>query len=269
MSRLAGKRVVLTGASGGIGSEVARMLVKRGAKIVLVGRGESGLALLQSELQQTESSRKAEIIYVTADVTSTEDRESVIEHALSGMGGVDLLINLAGAMSFTEFSNEAPEITEQLFRVNVLAPMHLSRMIIPHMVEKGSGQIVNVGSIFGSIAFAWFTSYSSTKFALRGFSEALRRELDGTGVTVTYIAPRAVRTSFNSDQVTEMCQQLKMNMDEPDEVASMIVGALESGAKDTYLGFPEKLFVRINSLFPRLVDKALSGQNREAKRYIN
>ncbi len=269
MSKLAGKRVVLTGASGGIGSEVAHLLVKRGASIVLVGRGESSLALLQSELQQNKPSGEAGITYVAADVTSEADREQVIEQALARMGGIDLLINLAGAMNFTEFSNEKPEITEQLFRINVLAPMHLSRMIVPHMVEKGSGQIVNVGSIFGSIAFAWFASYSSAKFALRGFSEALRRELDGTGVGVTYIAPRAVRTSFNSDQVTEMCHQLKMNMDEPDEVALMIVNALESGAKDKYLGFPEKLFVRINSLFPRLVDKALSSQNREAKRYIN
>ena len=71
--------------------------------------------------------------------------------------------------------------------------MLLVRQLLPEMVARGDGRIVNVGSTFGSIGFAWFAAYSASKFGLRGFSEALRRELDGTGVTVTYVAPRAVK----------------------------------------------------------------------------
>ncbi len=267
--RLSGQRVVLTGASGGIGRAVARQLVEKGARVVLVGRREEALAALEEELLQAGFGADQGIFSLAVDVTEDTDRQRLVEFANSAMGGVDILINLAGAMSFSEFSQESAAVTEQLFQANILAPMQLSRLLIPQMRRQQSGEIVNVGSIFGSIAFAWFTTYSSTKFALRGFSEALRRELAGSSVGVTYIAPRAVRTPFNSDRMVEMCKATGTQMDEPEAVARQVVDALEQGKRECYLGFPEKLFVRINSLFPRLVDRALNGQNRIAKSYLD
>ncbi|MBT6879138.1 MAG: SDR family NAD(P)-dependent oxidoreductase, partial [Gammaproteobacteria bacterium] len=200
---LGGKKVILTGATGGIGQEVAQALVAKGTWVLLVGRNQVSLSILEKSLKSEGYGSDRGVFSVSADVSVESQRQHIVEFAHGAMGGVDILINLAGAMSFTEFSEESLETTEQLFQSNVIAPMQLSRLLLPEMVEQGSGNIVNVGSIFGSIAFAWFTTYSSTKYALRGFSEALRRELVDTGVEVTYIAPRAVSTPFNSERMME------------------------------------------------------------------
>ena len=136
----------------------------------------------------------------------------------------------------------------------------MTNALLPHLLKKGKGQIVNLGSIFGSIGFPCFASYSASKFALRGFSEALRRELTGTGIGVTYVAPRFTRTAFNRSAVTRMANALKMNQDDPESVAASVIAAIERNDRERYLGWPEKLFVRINSILPRLVDPRLIKQ---------
>ena len=256
--KLANKRIILTGAAGGIGSEVAKQLAKKGAHLALVDRNVEQLEKTANEITPFGS----RIAIIAADLTSEAGRRSVIDQALKTYGEVDMLINLAGMMSFADFSAEDPMVTELLYKVNVLAPLHLTQALLPHMIEHGKGQIVNIGSIFGSIAFAYFATYSSTKFALRGFSEALRRELEGTGINVTYIAPRAARTGFNNDAINKMSSAVKMNMDTPAVVATHIIRAIEKDAKDYYIGWPESLFVRINALFPRIVDLAVKKQNQ-------
>jgi short-subunit dehydrogenase len=136
--------------------------------------------------------------------------------------------------------------------------------VLPAMKAQGQGRIVNVGSVFGSINFAHFVTYSSAKAGLRGFSQALRRELAGSGVGVTYIAPRAVRTPLNSSAVMAFAKVTGMNMDEPEVIARRIVEAIRVGRPEAYFGFPESLFVRINALFPGLVDRALFANDRKA-----
>jgi short-subunit dehydrogenase len=139
--------------------------------------------------------------------------------------------------------------------------MLIAHQVLPTMLEQKCGHIVNIGSTFGSIAFACFAAYSASKFGLRGFSEALRRELDGSGIKVTYIAPRAVKTKMNTSAVYRMADELNMQMDDPEWVAQCIVANIEKERKDVYLGFPESIFVRLNALLPRLVDSALRKQN--------
>ena len=189
-------------------------------------------------------------------------REQAVDALRDLLGGVDLLINCAGLLSFRPFAEEDPAVLERIVQLNLVTPMLLVRQLLPAMLERGSGRIVNVGSTFGSIGFAWFAAYSASKFGLRGFSESLRRELEGTGVGVTYVAPRAVKTSLNTGAVYRMAEATKMNMDEPAWVAAGIVAAIEEDAKDVYLGFPEKFFARLNSFLPRLVDGGLRKQNR-------
>jgi short-subunit dehydrogenase len=132
------------------------------------------------------------------------------------------------------------------------------------MKARGGGQIVNVGSIFGSINFAHFVTYSSAKAGLRGLSQALRRELAGTGVDVTYIAPRAVKTPLNTAQVLAFAKLTKMQMDEPGAIADRIVAAIKDRRRDVYFGGPESVFVRLNALLPGLVDRALAANDRKA-----
>ncbi len=256
--KLEGKSVILTGAAGGIGAMLAEALSARGARVALVDRNAGAL----EEIQKRLTNRGGQALAIPADLLDPAQLATVVEQARLGLGGIDLLINVAGLLSFRPFAEEDPALLERIVQLNLITPMLLARQALPHLLKAGSGRIVNVGSTFGSIGFAWFSAYSASKFGLRGFSEALRRELDGTGVGVTYIAPRAVRTKLNTGAIYRMAEAVKMNMDEPDWVVEQIMAAIDRDAKDVYLGFPEKLFVRINALLPRLVDSALRQQNR-------
>jgi short-subunit dehydrogenase len=255
------QRVLITGASGGIGRQLALHLASKGAHVALLGRRAEPLQVVADKI--AELSGKAFI--VCADLTRGEERQAALTKLNHMLGGIDILINNAGATDFSEFATSDPAVVEQIIRTNVIAPMLLTRAILPQMLEQNRGQIVNVGSIFGSIGFACFTAYSASKFAVRGFSEALRRELDGSGVNVTYVAPRAARTGLNTEAVYRMAEAVGMNMDSPERVARLIVKAIEKDRKDCYFGWPESLFVRINSLLPRLVDSALRKQNRSMR----
>ncbi|MCU7917336.1 MAG: SDR family oxidoreductase [Candidatus Thiodiazotropha sp. (ex Epidulcina cf. delphinae)] len=255
--KLEGARILLTGAAGGIGMEVARTLSAGGASLALLGRDRERLEGLADSLRKD----SRQVLTQAVDLLDAEARNAAVAHVNEQFGGVDVLINNAGMASFRPFTEEQPEVIEQIHQLNTLVPMQLTRQLLPDMIRRGSGRIVNVGSTFGSIAFAWFAAYSASKFALRGFSEALRRELQGTGVDVAYIAPRAVRTRFNTSAVYRMAEAVKMNMDEPDWVAKRIADSIRKDRKEVYLGFPESLFVRVNALLPRLVDGAMRKQN--------
>lgn len=256
------KRVILTGAAGGMGSILVRGLLERGAKVAMVDVNADALQLLAADLS-------GDVSPVAADLSSAAGCAAAVESCQQYLGQVDMLINLAGLNSFANFADEDSSRIEMMMRVNVLAPMLLTRALLPSFLAQKSGKIVNVGSIFGSIGFAWFTTYSTSKFGLRGFSESLRRELADTGVQVSYIAPRAVKTPMNNDKVMLMGEATGMNMDEPHVVVAKIIQAIETDKKDSYFGFPESLFVRVNALLPRLVDKALAGQNKIAKTFLN
>jgi short-subunit dehydrogenase len=247
-------KTLVLGASGGIGSAVARQLAARGAAVILVGRQPEPLDRLARELSKGGGS----ISVMTGDLAV--DAPSIVEQAIDAVGNVDMLINCAGVQTFGFSKDEAAADTAKLFATNVVGPIQLINALLPHMLERDHGRIVNVGSIFGSIGFPCFASYSASKFALRGFSEALRRELAGTAIRINYIAPRYTRTNFNRDAVAQMAQALNMGQDSPEHVAEQVIAAIETDSANTYLGWPEKLFVRINAILPHLVDKSLMKQ---------
>jgi short-subunit dehydrogenase len=178
----------------------------------------------------------------------------------------DILFNLAGIQHFGPLERQSPAHLLTSYMVNLVAPVRLTQAVLPQMKARGSGQIVNVGSVFGSINFAHFVTYSSAKAGLRGFSQALRRELAGSGVAVTYVAPRAVRTPLNTPLVMEFARMTHMNMDEPQRIADKIVTAVRARKREVYFGFPESLFVRLNALLPGVVDQALATNDRKAAR---
>jgi len=248
--------ILITGACGGIGGTIARQLAARGTSLILVDRDIERTEQLAVELRAA----GAKVLALSGDLTETAVPTRLVADAIRLAGGIDILINCAGVQNFGFFADEAAADTTTLFNVNTVAPINLINAVLPHMLAKKRGQIVNLGSIFGSIGFPCFASYSASKFALRGFSEALRRELTGTGIGITYVAPRFTKTPFNRSVVTRMADALKMNQDEPESVAASIINAIEHDRLDRYLGWPEKLFVRINSIFPRLVDSSLMKQ---------
>lgn len=253
------KRVVLTGAAGGMGSVLARLMSEKGAKLALVDANAEAVEKLASELACS--------VAVAGDLSTRQGCEKIASEAAEKLGGVDVLINLAGIMSFTAFEDENDERIELLMHINLIAPMLLSRTLLPGMLAQNSGRIVNVGSMFGSIGFAYFAAYSASKFGLRGFSQALRRELADSGVGVTYLSPRAVKTAINTGPIMEMNVATKTNMDEPEAVAGMILEAIETEKNEAYFGFPESLFARINGILPSVIDSGTADQNRIAREF--
>lgn len=249
---LSGKQIAVTGGGGGIGAPLCTELLARGAMITVIGRTQA-------------LPDKAEFLH--GDLSTVEGIIDVAGKLRSRR--VDILINLAGVQYFGLCEQEPPEHTARLFTLNLLAPVMLAQALLPQMKARGDGQIVNIGSIFGSINFAHFATYSSSKAGLRGFSQALGREVRDAGVAVTYVAPRAVKTAFNSTRVLEYGRLTKMNMDPPEWVAAEITKAIVKRKKEVFLGFPEKLFVRLNAIAPHLVDQALAANDGKAKALFN
>ena len=170
---LSGKRIILTGAAGGIGYRLALLLAGKGAQLALVGRNAPRVTEICKEINKQGGKAAA----VALDLTSEGAADQVIAAAMQAMGGLDIVINNAGIMDFTLYERQSPERIAQVINVNVTAPILLIRAALPHLLAQNSGRIVNIGSAFGSIGFAHFATYCASKFAMRGFSEALRREL--------------------------------------------------------------------------------------------
>jgi short-subunit dehydrogenase len=244
---LSKRKIVLSGSSGGIGQRVGARLLERGASLATISRSANGLP----------GGR-----HFTADLSSETGRKSAV--AFVGDEQPDVLINLAGIQYFGPAEQQSSSDVEATYAVNLIAPVLLSQAVLPAMKRKRFGQIVNIGSILGSIGFAYFATYSSSKAGLRLFSEALRREVADTGIVVSYIAPRAARTGLITRKVAQYADLTKMAIDEPDEVASRIVDAVEGGGKDVYFGGVEPLFVKLNGALPRLVDFFLASNDRKA-----
>jgi len=247
--------ILLTGAAGGIGSVIAESFASSGARLLLTDLNNAALKELAARLQNQHA---VELEIVAADLSSEPGRWQVVTAAQAFKANV--LINSAGYNRFGLLADISDADVERIFSINVITPILLCRALLPWFIAQEYAHIVNIGSTFGSLGYAGFASYSASKFALRGFSEALRRELADTDVQVHYLAPRAVRTAFNEDAVNRMNAALGVTMDAPDVVPGAIARMLRHGQSEHYIGRPERFFVKLNALFHRLVDKGVSGQ---------
>ncbi len=250
------KTVLLTGASGGIGQAIAHSLAKQGARLLLVARDKAKLAALQQSLPEPE--RHA---YLSADLTTDSGRSLLGEliDAWREQGQrISVVINNAGSNQFQFFSQRRKESLESELNLNLLAPMLLSQAALRWLERPGL--ILNIGSTFGSIGYPGYASYCAAKAGLHRFSEALDRELDGSGIKVLYLAPRATDTELNSAAVIELNRQLGNRSDAPQRVAEHVLEMLDEEHSMRWIGWPEKLFVKINQWFPRLVSQSIHKQ---------
>ncbi len=259
--RLSDCRVVLTGASGGIGRALAEQLCAEGAQVIAVTRQPQALEPLLRLYPQR-------IHPVEADLRDAAGRHAVLD-AARRLGGVNLLLNAAGVNRFALFEQVDDEQIDDLLAVNLVATLQLTRALLPTLRNQPHALIVNVGSTYGSIGYPGYAVYCASKFALRGFSEALRRELADTAVDVLYVAPRATRTGMNSSAAMALNEALNSRVDEPQRVAWQVTRAIERNLAELYLGWPEKLLVRLNGLLPGLVDRAIRKQLPIIRRFIH
>lgn len=246
------KRVLVTGASGGIGCALVAELLKEGAQVLLSGRDHAVLSTVVEHHPERERSA-----VFAADIANASDRARLCDFASRWRGGIDILINNAGVNDFAFLSAQSGESLDAAVTTNLVAPMDLCRRLSSRLELSDEAHIVNIGSVLGSIGFAGNSVYCATKFGLRGFSEALRRELADTNIRVHYFAPRATRTPFNSDAVNDLNRALGNASDDPAEVARYIVRSLQGEELESVIGWPERFFARLNAVLPRLVDRAL------------
>lgn len=262
--KIASARVLLTGASGGIGIEILRQLLERGACVAAVSNDLRPVRAAFPEL--ADDGRR--LLLVEGDLTSAAFRAEAIETAaLWGGGGIDILINAAGAAEFALLEDQAARGIEFVTQLNLVAPMDLSRLALPLLAAAPQGLIVNLGSVFGAIGYPGNAVYSATKFGLRGFSEALRRELADSSTGVLYLAPRATRTPLNPPAVNALNERLGNKVDEPAFVAGRILRAIARSRGVVTFGWPERLFVRINALLPGVVDRAIGAKLADVRHF--
>jgi len=257
--QLEGKRIVLTGAAGGMGELIALALAAQGANLVLTDVNEQRLDRLVTRLGPPH-------VGVAADLCAEQGR-ATLHQVCRDLDGIDLLINAAGMSEYKLLEQQSSARLELMMTINLVVPMLLIQEMLPLLKMRPEAAIVNMGSTFGSIGHPGFATYCASKFGLRGFTESLRRELSDTRVQVYYIAPRATRTDMNSPAVVQLNEELGNTMDDPAVVVDALLQMLVSkSGGDYFLGWPEKLFVRINGLLPKIVDGALGKQLTTIKR---
>ena len=258
--------VLLTGACGGIGRAIATELTKDGASLYLIGRDEAALKDLRESLL-TFASPDQQIRIDVVDLTIDSDLDQMVSRLEQLPKPINTLINNAGVTSFDLFENVAVEKIEQVIYLNTIVTMKLTHRLLPSFKTLAEARIVNVASTFAAIGFPGYSIYCASKFAVRGFSEALSRELADSHVSVGCFMPRATQTSINSSQVVALNEKLKVAMDKPEVVAKALARFLSSRRKTQAIGWPEKLFVRLNSIFPTLVSNAIEKKLPIIKQY--
>ena len=260
--RLDGSVALVTGAGSGIGRAIAVELSRRGARLILLGRRQPGLEETRERL-----ARPLRAAVLTLDLADPRERAGLAAQVAAMTSGLDLLVNNAGIVRAGALSDQDDAIWREMLEVNLLAPMTITRDLLPLLAASSQGRVVNVGSMFGDIGFPFFAAYSASKFGLRGWSEALRRELADQGVGVTYCAPRGARTPA-SDGFQRYVRAFSMRLDATETVARRVVDGIAADARDIYPIGPERFFLIVQRLLPRLIDGGLrrrvAAENKKA-----
>jgi short-subunit dehydrogenase len=261
LNGVAGRGVLLTGASGGIGQCLALRLAEAGATVYAVGRRADALHALAAR------ARPGAIRPVVADLATADGIDAVRRAVAAAPIPVSLLILGAADSRFGLFEHSSVVDVQAQVATNLVAPMLLVRALLPSLMRLPEAGVVGIGSTFGSLGYPGFAAYSASKFGLRGFLEALAREHADTPLRVQYLSPRATRTALNSPAVEAMNAELGVAVDDADLVAASLLEAIESGTRRRQLGWPERLFARLNGALPELVDRALAKQLPIVRRF--
>ena len=256
--RIDGKVVLITGASEGIGAACAAAFRERGARLSLTARSEAKL---------TAAGGNGALV-TAGDITLEETRQRVVERTIERFGAIDVLINNAGMGMYAPSWRASLEDVRRMFELNLFAPLALAQLVAPHMRERRSGTIVNVGSIAGKVTLPWFTMYSASKYALGSWTDGLRMELKRYKVHAMTVCPGYVQTGFQSHVLAgrppEKVLQGKRFAITAAQCASAIVRGVERDARTVVTPAAGWLFVLAERLFPRFVESRMAAINEEA-----
>jgi len=265
---LRGKVVLITGGSRGLGLVLARHICSRGGNVVLIARDAEELARAKSDLAR----RHSTVMTIPCDLLDTEQIQAAVRQAIDRFGKIDILINNAGTIEVGPLEHLMPEDFERAMRLHFWAPFDLISQIVPEMRIWGGGRIVNISSIGGKVAVPHMASYSASKFALTGFSDAIRAELARDNIHVTTVAPGLMRTGSHvnakfkgrhDDEFAWFAASagaplISMNAD---RAARKILAACRRGQPSLTLTFTARTTILGNALFPNLTGYTMKFVN--------
>ncbi|MBB1192366.1 3-ketoacyl-ACP reductase [Flavobacterium sp. SOK18b] len=206
MTDLKNKNALVTGAGKGIGKAIALALAKEGVNVILVARTQEEIDSVAAKVR----SLRVKALAVTADVADINSVNAAVEKALSEFGTIDILINNAGIASFGKFLELEPTDWERIIQVNLMGPYYVTRAVVPNMIERQTGDIINISSTAGLAGNALTSAYSASKFALLGLTDSLMQEMRKHNIRVTALTPSTV--------ATDMAKELKLTDGNPDKV---------------------------------------------------
>jgi short-subunit dehydrogenase len=251
---LAGRVVVVTGASSGIGAATAVACGRAGMRVALAARRADRLARVAEEVRAGGGAARV----VPTDVADETAVQALIEGTVEAWGRLDVLVNNAGAGILAPAEQTTPAEYERLVRVNYLGAVRAVLAALPHMRRQGSGHVVNVASVLGKRASPFRAAYVGSKFALVGFSEALRMELRGTGIAVTCVCPVGTSTEFHEVEPNRLGVPGRGGpIQSAEHVARAIVRALRRPRAEVHPYPPARLLFLLNALAPGLVDRLM------------
>jgi len=259
--QLSGMRVLVTGASQGIGRALVLAAIKRGARVVAAARSREMLASLAREAEAL----GGEIETVVADVTSHQDRQKMLHAAVERFGGLDVLVNNAGIGATGHFMEASEDRLRQIFEVNFFGLAETIRLAVP-ILEKGNKPIiVNISSALGKRAFPARSEYSASKYAVQGLSDALRAEMVRYGIDLLVVSPGLTATNFPKNMLENKARYVidHTRSMTPEQVAEATLRAIEKGKNDVVLSFKAKLLNVVNRFFPRFVSWVMSKKVRK------
>jgi short-subunit dehydrogenase len=254
-----GRVVLITGASEGIGAACATAFRQRGAQLSLTARS----------LAKLEAAGGADALITAGDITNEQVRQSVVNRTLEHFGAIDILINNAGMGMYAPSWRAPMADVRRMFDLNLFAALGMAQLVVPHMRERRSGTVVNVGSIAGKVTLPWFTLYSASKYALGSWTDGLRMELKPYGIHCVTVCPGYVKTEFQQHVLAgrppEKVLQGKRFAITAAECARAIVRGVERDARTVVTPASGWLFILAERLLPSFVDGRMAAVNQEAE----
>jgi short-subunit dehydrogenase len=249
---VAGEVAIVTGASAGIGAATARELARRGARVVLAARGTNELEAQARSI----AANGGDAIAIPTDISDNGQVERLVARTYEAFGKVDVLINNAGIGWTKLLAHSSPNEICQVVDINLTGAILMTRAVLPGMLERRRGAIINVSSVCGRVAVE--PLYSATKYGIRGFSLALRRQLAGSNVSVSLVSPGNIRTKMTED--------IDEPMTEPEVVAEAIAKLTSHPRREVVVPYKHNAVIWLEQGLPGLADLAYRWRHRNGLR---
>lgn len=256
------KNILLIGATGGLGIHLATKLCNLKSNLILTGTNDQNLSELQSKIDIRHKLINLNLL------NSQSVRDFLIK--INKKEEIDIVINCVGINYFSETKKLKHYQVLDIFKINVISIINITSYILRKNILNNNGIFVNIGSVFGEIGYPLFNTYCSTKFALHGFSECLRRELSDSNMKVIYISPRAINTKLNSSEVNNLNSFYKNTVDSPEFVCDFILNIISKNKSVVAsIGWKESFLIKINKFNYRITDNFFKKNIKTIKKFLN